>query len=189
MAGFSSSTSPEREARTMSLMYFSNEFPNDDLRGLLRRLQDLGKLREYPLLANFVDAATRVLHDEIRKLSTGLRSTLPVFDTIFSVADRPELRKGPLSGSIDGILLCTLELGTYIAYAETNRATVDLASSTNSLAGLGIGLLAASALSISPKLDCLPVAAAEIIRVAFRLGTLVYEVSQDLEPTDFIETL
>lgn len=99
----------------MSLIYFSNEFPNDDLRGLLRRLQDLSKLREYPLLANFVDAATRVLHDEIRNLSTALRSTLPVFDTIFSVADHPDPRKGPLSGSIDGILLCTLELGTYIA--------------------------------------------------------------------------
>jgi hypothetical protein len=52
------------------------------------------------------------------------------------------------------------------------------------LAGLGIGLLATAAVSLSPALADLPVAGAEVVRLAFRLGVLVDEVSQNLQPRD-----
>lgn len=52
------------------------------------------------------------------------------------------------------------------------------------LAGLGIGLLATAAVSLSPTLVDLPLAGAEVVRLAFRLGVLVDEVSQNLQPRD-----
>lgn len=52
------------------------------------------------------------------------------------------------------------------------------------LTGLGIGLLATAAVSVSPTLEDLPFAGAEAVRIAFRLGVLVQEMSQNLEPRD-----
>ena len=50
------------------------------------------------------------------------------------------------------------------------------------LAGLGTGLLATAAVSLAPTLADLPLASAEVVRIAFRLGVLVDEVSQNLQP-------
>jgi hypothetical protein len=57
-----------------------------------------------------------------------------------------------------------------------------------SLAGLGIGLLATAAVSLSPTLVDIPVAGAQVVRIAFRLGVLVDEVSQNLQPRDLNNT-
>ena len=48
--------------------------------------------------------------------------------------------------------------------------------------GLGIGLLASVALSLAPSLTDLAITGAEVLRIAFRLGVEVSEVSQNLEP-------
>ena len=47
-----------------------------------------------------------------------------------------------------------------------------------------MGLLASTAVSLSPTLADLPLAGAEVVRIAFRLGVQVDEVSQNLEPRD-----
>jgi monodictyphenone polyketide synthase len=52
---------------------------------------------------------------------------------------------------------------------------------------LGIGLLATAAVSLSPTLADLPFAGAEVVRIAFRLGVLVNEVSENLEPRNQAE--
>lgn len=44
--------------------------------------------------------------------------------------------------------------------------------------------MASAAVSLSPTLADIPLAGAEVVRVAFRLGVLVDEVSQNLEPRD-----
>lgn len=49
---------------------------------------------------------------------------------------------------------------------------------------MGIGLLAASAIAISQSMSDIPFSGAEAVRVAFRLGVLVDEVSQNLEPRE-----
>jgi monodictyphenone polyketide synthase len=51
-------------------------------------------------------------------------------------------------------------------------------------AGLGIGLLVSTAVSLTPALENLPLVGAEVIRLAFRLGVTVAEISQNLEPFD-----
>lgn len=49
------------------------------------------------------------------------------------------------------------------------------------LSGLGTGLLTSVALSLAPSLADLPLIGAEVVRIAFRLGVLVDEVSQNLQ--------
>lgn len=98
----------------MKLVYFSNEFPHDDLQNLLRGLHQHSKDRRHPILARFLEEATLAIRDEVRQLPTALKALIPPFESILHFADFADLRKGQLCGSIDGILLCTVELGTLI---------------------------------------------------------------------------
>ena len=62
---------------------------------------------------------------------------------------------------------------------------IDIVSTA--LAGLGIGLLATAAVSLAPTVSDLPVTGAQVIRQALRLGVLVDEVSQNLQPRDLTD--
>lgn len=104
------------ESRKMKLVYFGNEFPHDDLRDLLRRLHSHSKDKRHTILARFLDDATLAIRDEVRQLPNHLRVLVPTFESILNFADHPELRKGPLAGSVEGILLCVVQLSTFIGY-------------------------------------------------------------------------
>jgi monodictyphenone polyketide synthase len=98
----------------MKLIYFSNEFPQDDLQTTFRELLNHSKDRRHPALARFLEEATIAIREEVRQLPTALRKLVPPFDTILNFADFADLRSGQLSGAIDGILLCVIEVGTLI---------------------------------------------------------------------------
>lgn len=104
----------EGEPAKMKLVYFSNEFPRDDLRDLFRKMRQHSKDRRHHILARFLEEATLAIHEEVRQLPTALRALIPPFETILDFSNFADLRKGQLCGSIDGILLCTVELGTFI---------------------------------------------------------------------------
>ena len=106
--------SSEGDSAKMKLVYFSNEFPRDDLQDLFRELHQHSKGRRHPILARFLEETTLAIRDEVRQLPTALRALIPPFETILNFSDFADLRKGQLCGSIDGILLCTVELGTFI---------------------------------------------------------------------------
>ncbi|KAK5654604.1 hypothetical protein OQA88_7234 [Cercophora sp. LCS_1] len=178
------SSDSQEDFGRLRLAYFSNEFPHDNLPNLLRRLWNHSKDRSHPLLANFIDLATLAVREEIRQLPTAVKSLIPPFQTVLNFVDFADLRKGHLSGSIDGVLLAAVELGTYIGYYETHPEKYGADGTSSYLAGLGIGLLATAAVAISPNLTDLPIAGAEIVRTAFRLGVLVDQVSQNLQPRD-----
>lgn len=59
---------------------------------------------------------------------------------------------------------------------------------STALAGLGIGLLATAAVSLAPSVADIPLAGAQVVRQAFRLGVLVDEISQNLQPRDLTDT-
>ena len=99
----------------MRVAYFSNEFPNDDLQSLLRRMHLLSQDRRYPILARFLEEATRVVHEEVQDLTAELKKLVPAFTSVISFAGDAELRKSRLNPSIDGVLHTLLQLGTYIA--------------------------------------------------------------------------
>lgn len=98
----------------MKLIYLSNEFPHDDLPNLFRELHQQSKDRQHPHLARFLEEATIAIREEVRQLPNPLKALVPPFETILSFLDFADLRKGHLCGAIDGILLCTVELGTLI---------------------------------------------------------------------------
>lgn len=56
-----------------------------------------------------------------------------------------------------------------------------------SVCGLGIGLLASTAISLSSNVSDLALASADAVVLAFRLGVLVFGVSEDLEARDLSE--
>jgi hypothetical protein len=111
---YSPSRSDDGDSSKMKLIYFSNEFPHDDLQNLLHELHNHSKDRRHPILAQFLEEATLAIREEVRQLPTALRGLIPPFETILTFADFADLRKGQLCGSINGILLCTVELGTLI---------------------------------------------------------------------------
>ncbi|KAL8827498.1 MAG: hypothetical protein Q9191_003145 [Dirinaria sp. TL-2023a] len=171
----------------MQLIYFSNEFPRDDLQDIFRRLHNHSKDRHHPNLARFIDETTWAVKDEIQRLPTELRQLIPPFETVLSWAENIELREGLLCGSIDGVLLVVVQLATYIGYVENHPEEFgDFANSC--LAGLGIGLLASTAVSLSSTLAELPLAGADAVRLAFRMGIHVQGVSESLEARDPAET-
>lgn len=123
-ANFTPSSDSQGDFGSMRLVYFSNEFPGDNLHHLLRRLWTHSKDRGHRILANFIDEATLAIREEIRQLPTELKSLIPPFQSIFNFADYPDLRKSQLCGAIDGVLLCAVELATYIGYvfnSETKK--------------------------------------------------------------------
>lgn len=101
----------------MKLLYFDNQFPNEDLQDLYRGLTTRSKDRGHPLLARFIDDATLAVRDELRLLSSAQRALFPPFETVFNLADHHQLRQGPLCGSVEGVLLCVLQLSILIGYA------------------------------------------------------------------------
>lgn len=102
------------ESSKMKVVYFSNEFPHDDLRGLLCDLYTLSKSSRYPILARFLDDSTLAVRDEIRQLPASLATLFPPFENFLSLAAASTPSQVLLSSAVDSILLCVVELGTLI---------------------------------------------------------------------------
>lgn len=115
----------------MRLCYFSNEFPHDDLKDLLRHLHIHGKDIRYPTLTRFIHQATLAFQEEVRLLPATLRMLVPPFETVFNLADHSSLRNGPLGGAVDGMLLCAVQLATLIG--QVSWATFILLGSDSRL--------------------------------------------------------
>jgi hypothetical protein len=109
-----SRSSSDEQSTKMNLVYFSNEFPHDDLQTLFYELHNHSKDRRHPILAQFLEEATLAIREEVRQLPTSLRVLIPTFENILDFLDFADLRKSQLSGSVDGVLLCTVEIGTLI---------------------------------------------------------------------------
>lgn len=97
---------------TTKLAFFSNEFPNDDLKDLFRRLQRNSKDKRFRFLALFLDEVNVVVREELLKLPQALQDLLPPFQTVLSLVD---FHQGPLGGALENTLLCVLEIGMFIA--------------------------------------------------------------------------
>lgn len=102
----------------MEVAYFSNEFPKEDLRATLRHLSVLSRDRSYPLLARFIQEATRAVKQEIARLPSKLQRLFGPFETLYSWADDSELREGVLCGAVDGVLLIVVQLSAYLRYID-----------------------------------------------------------------------
>ncbi|KAI4215145.1 MAG: hypothetical protein LQ351_002460 [Letrouitia transgressa] len=178
------STNSSIDGSKMKFVHFHNEFPNDDLKDLYRRLLNHSKDKKHLILAAFLDEATSTIREEVRKLPRALKDLVPPFESILNFVDHADLRKGPLGGSVEGLLLCVLEIATFIGYYEESTDEYIFDASNACLTGMGIGLLASAAIAMSQSISDIPLAGAEVVRIAFRLGVVVDEVSQNLEPRE-----
>ncbi|KAG5980256.1 Type I Iterative PKS [Claviceps digitariae] len=152
------------ESCSLRVVVFGNEFPNEDLQSHFRRLYTISKDRNHSLLARFINEATYAVKQETSVLSTELKRMIPSFQTILEWSEDAKLREGLL-------------------YHETISYDKEECVST-SIAGLGIGVLSSTAVSLSPTLANLPQVGADAVRLAFRLGVHVLGISETLEARD-----
>lgn len=98
----------------MEVIYFSNEFPKEDLEDVFRQLHNRSKKSDGHVLARFIDEATKAVKKEVQKLPSSLRQMIPPFETLSSWAENKELREGQLCGAVDGVLLVFAQISLYI---------------------------------------------------------------------------
>jgi hypothetical protein len=114
MASYTPPSEDQDSNHKHTIIYFSNEFPSEDLSHRLRRLHSYSKQHHHPILGRFLDEATQALRQEVGRLPAELSLVVPDFESVTSLAGESALRNGPLCGSIDGVMLCVLQLATYI---------------------------------------------------------------------------
>ncbi|THC91909.1 hypothetical protein EYZ11_008639 [Aspergillus tanneri] len=162
------------------LVFFGNEFPSDDLKDLFRRLHQHSKDRRFRLLSIFLHESAAILKEEKAKLPQQLQELVPHFDTVCTLAE-VDFRQGALGAAMESALLTILELGMFIGQYEAEDAEWDLDPSHTNLAGLSIGLLAGATVALSSSLADVAKIGAESVRVSFRLGVYVADISSKLE--------
>ncbi|BCS04847.1 non-reducing polyketide synthase nscA [Aspergillus luchuensis] len=162
------------------LVFFGNEFPNDDLKTLFRGLHRHGKDRRFRQLATFLEESTRVLQNEVAQLPEPLKKLVPHFENLMPLTE-VDFRQGPLGAAMESALLTILELGMFIGHYEAEERVWDLSADRTTLAGLSIGLLAAAGVALSTHLAEVVQNGAECVRVSFRLGVYVHDISRKLE--------
>jgi hypothetical protein len=99
---------------TTNLIFFSNEFPNDDLKDLFRRLHRHSKDKRFTLLATFLENCARVLREETSRLPQHLRELIPPFEDLFTLVDGGQFHLGPLGASMESAFLCALQVAMII---------------------------------------------------------------------------
>ncbi|KAH7396389.1 putative polyketide synthase [Pyrenochaeta sp. MPI-SDFR-AT-0127] len=167
----------------LEVNYFGNEGPKEDLQDLFRELHLHSKDDRHSLLACFIAKSTKVIKEEVSHLPSEIKQHIPPFETILSWAEDNNLRDGLLCGAVGGVLLTIAQIGTYIGYVEKHPKSLRGYSNACN-AGLGIGLLASTAVALSPMSTDLPLAGADAVRLAFRMGVHVQRVSENLEGRD-----
>ncbi|KAI8934142.1 Non-reducing polyketide synthase PKS8-1 [Plenodomus lindquistii] len=164
----------------MEIVYFSNEFPKEDLRDVFRQLHIQSKSSNHHTLAQFIAEATRAVKKEIENLPSSLKKLIPVFDTLESWSEHKQLREGQLCGAIDGVLLVLTQLSTYICHVENHGASSSSSHDTH-VTALGVGLLSAGAVAIAKDLTELLLYGSKAVALAFRMGIHVQAISHHIE--------
>jgi len=96
------------------IIFFGNELPKGDIQDTFRKLHLRSKDAKHPLLARFISEATQALRDEVSELPSDIKQQIPAFDSILQWVNMIDLREGPLSGAVQGIVLVAAQVGVYI---------------------------------------------------------------------------
>lgn len=96
------------------IVFFSNEFPNDDVRDLFRRLHRHAKDKRFPFLATFLEDSAATIKEETSKLPRPLQDLIPSFNSVLTLADHGDFRHGPLGAAMESALLTVFEIGMLI---------------------------------------------------------------------------
>jgi hypothetical protein len=199
----SGTSSPVEAAKPQALFFSHDALDHEEFPTAFRLLYRHSKDDSFPVLRLFLSTCTHLLREEISLLPQHLRCLIPHFAGIHSLADfYKDLRHTPVVGAVENALLCVYEIALLIGFVhihvyrringiiadsmyrhhEDRGLELDLPERSTILSGLGIGLLSAVAVATSTSLNEIASSGVECVRVAFRLGLRVEEISQLLEP-------
>ncbi|CAG8058756.1 unnamed protein product [Penicillium salamii] len=164
----SPSLSDERPAHRV--IYFRVDIPPEETCTVLRRIQQHSKDSRFKNLASLLEECIATLRDELTHTPSSLHYSAPYFDNLLALAEHPASLQGPLATAFRQALSVTVQVAAVIGPSSTT------------LLGVGVGLLAAAAVSAASSLSDLVELTLRAIRVAFRLGLYVNQVSSQFEP-------
>ncbi|EKD13976.1 polyketide synthase [Drepanopeziza brunnea f. sp. 'multigermtubi' MB_m1] len=134
-----------------------------------------------PLLSSFLEQAQVVLQEEVSSQSPSHRRELPAFSNIAELveryykADRPNI-------AIESTVTCLAQLVHFIGYYEQYPLEYPRSASSQIL-GICTGLLSASVAASSNSLSSFVPLAVQAVRIAFRTGSRVSTIAEQLERT------
>ncbi|KFY50435.1 hypothetical protein V496_09344 [Pseudogymnoascus sp. VKM F-4515 (FW-2607)] len=136
-----------------------------------KELQKLIANKESHTVAVFLAEAYHALKRDISRLSSSQRAQFPTPSTLAELLVAYQSSPGP-NCALDSALVCLHQIASFISYiSETQNEYPQSSSST--VIGSCVGLLAATAASCSQNVVDLLTLGPEIVVVAFRLGLLV----------------
>jgi len=102
------------------IIYLSGEIPQGDPEGdqrtLFRKLYLLSKERDHPILASILEAITIAVKQEFSRLERSQKELVPTFESVLDLTDDViELRKTPLGGALERVLVLVSQLGVFTA--------------------------------------------------------------------------
>lgn len=102
------------DQRPFNIFYFPTGLPPDDLQDLFRQIRSQSKSKDHTILRQFLDNSTCILRDEIRQLPESFKHLLPPLGNAVDLVDLPNWQRGPLAGTVEGVLMCLLHLSSFI---------------------------------------------------------------------------
>ncbi|KAL6154158.1 Type I Iterative PKS [Exserohilum turcicum] len=140
-----------------------------DTRSILRQVHEARNTST--LVKSFLEKAYHALRHETWNLNPDVRHHIPPFNSVFDLSERYaacEVQRLEVSSA----LLCIAQLAQYIGHNERNDQ-LRLDANSDLLVGTGIGQLCAAAVACTATVVKLPDLAAEAVRLAFRIGSVV----------------
>ena len=160
---------------TTSILLFGDQ--TGDYRTTLDRVL---RVRDNPLLTAFFDRSYAALRQEVANQPRPVRNNTTGFSSIADLVARYADSELPKSNALESALTYISQIACFLGYQGSGADEYPSKSNTH-IVGSCTGLLAAAVISSSRSLvDLLPVAV-EVVRIAFRIGSLVNEGRDQIE--------
>lgn len=96
-------------------VFFTNDFPADEVGALFRSLVRLSKDLRCTQLASLLSLCNRAIRDEVARLPKSWQKYMPPVEDILALVGDVDFQNGPLGGAMEGVFLCIFQLGSIIA--------------------------------------------------------------------------
>ena len=160
---------------TTSILLFGDQ--TGDYRTTLDRVL---RITNNALLTAFFDRSYAALRQEVANQPRLVRNNITGFSSISDLVARYADSALPKSNALESALTYISQIACFLGYQGSGADEYPSKSNTH-IVGSCTGLLAAAVVSSSRSLvDLLPVAV-EVVRIAFRIGSLVNEVRDQIE--------
>ena len=158
-----------------SILLFGDQ--TGDYRTTFRRVL---QIQDNPLLTSFFDRSYAVLRQEVANQPRSVRDETVGFSSIADLVARYADSELPETNALESALTYISQIACFFSY-QGSGSDVYPSQVNSHIVGSCTGLLAAAAVSSSQSLvDLLPVAV-EIVKIAYRIGSLVNEVRNQVE--------